>query len=225
MIKRISAVLPPSRAARRACAGAAAGCLAVLLSACSSSSSPQAAPTVTGSSTPSAPSSGAAPTSATPAAPPATPTSELPSSPNPPCPTRYLQVKVGLTQGTLGHTMVVIDFTNIAHGVSCTLYGYPGISLAGGHPVSQIGPAAAENSTTPRRLVTLAPGQTANALLSIADAGDFSKSKCDPVSADFLQIFPPNQTTPVYLAFKQEACAKTGLLITDVVIPGSGGST
>jgi hypothetical protein len=118
----------------------------------------------------------------------------------------------------------VIDFVNIS-GVTCSLYGYPGVSFVttgtGGHV---IGAAAAESSTTPRRLVTLAPGATGNALLRIVEAGIYPASKCGPVTAHWLQIYPPNQTTPAYLAYTSPACSKpVNILSVSVVQPGSGG--
>jgi hypothetical protein len=118
----------------------------------------------------------------------------------------------------------VIDFTNIGT-VTCTLYGYPGVSLAGGTPVKQIGLAATESKVTPRTLVTLAPGATANALLQIVDAGNFPPAKCGMVTAHYLQIFPPNQTTPIYLSFTSAACSKpVQTLNVSVVMTGAGSS-
>jgi hypothetical protein len=134
-------------------------------------------------------------------------------------------VKLGVAQGTAGSVYTVIDFTNISNA-TCTLYGYPGVSLTTGKPVAQIGQAAVEDPATPRQLVTLKPGKTANALLRIVDAGNYPKSACNPVTAHYLQVYPPNQTTPVYLAYKTLACAKAVKLLTiDVVKPGSGSSS
>jgi hypothetical protein len=76
---------------------------------------------------------------------------------------------------------VVIDFKNL-NNYPCTLYGYPGISLASGKPVTQIGQAAVENPATPRQLVTLAPGGVANALLRIVRAADYPAARCAPVT-------------------------------------------
>jgi Protein of unknown function (DUF4232) len=193
--------------------------MAVLASGCSSGSP---APVTTVTVTPSAPAS-AAPTSAAPAtsaaAPPA---SQAPAGP-PPCPTRSLGVKLGLAQGAAGSTYTVIDFTNISNG-TCTLYGYPGVSLGGGHPVTQIGLAAAESTATPRQLVTLAPGVVANALLQIVHAQNFPPSTCGPVTASWLVIYPPNQTTPVYLKYSSPTCSRhVPILTVSVVQPGSGG--
>ena len=117
----------------------------------------------------------------------------------------------------------MLDFSNISNA-PCTLYGFPGVSLAGGSPVQQIGLAAAEDHSSPRVLVTLAPGAVANALLRIVQAANFPPSRCDLKDATYLQIYPPNQTTPVYLRYKAQACARPVQILTvSVVKAGSGG--
>ena len=139
------------------------------------------------------------------------------------CPTRSLSVKPGLAQGAAGSIYQVLDFTNIST-VTCTLYGYPGVSLAGGSPVTQIGLAAARTHNTPVTLVTLAPRAVASALLRIVAAGNFPAAKCQLVKSTYLQIYPPNQTTPSYLAYQAQACAKPEQVVfIDAVRPGSGG--
>jgi hypothetical protein len=195
--------------------------MAALAAGCGSSGSPAAAPTktITVKATPAAPASTAA-ASGTPAAGQASPTL---AGAAPACPTRSLGLKLGLAQGAAGSTYQVIDFTNISNG-TCTLYGYPGVSLAGGKPVTQIGLAAAESHATPRKLITLAPGAVANAVLQIAHAVNFPAAKCHPVTADYLQIYPPNQTTPAYLHYSSQTCAKPVQVLTvSVVQAGSGG--
>jgi hypothetical protein len=205
--------------ASKALAGALLACCAVLASACSASTGTSSSPP---SSTPAAtPVSSPSSTPAT-SAPATTPAVAGPA----PCPTRYLGVKAGLSQGTAGSIYQVIDFTNISN-VSCTLYGYPGISFAStGSSGGQIGLSAKENPTPPRELVTLAPGATANALLRIVAAGNFPPATCGMVTAHWLVIYPPNQTTPVYLKYTSPTCSKQVQILTvNVVQPGSGGST
>jgi len=206
-----------SRAARPALAGLTL-LLAALVAGCGSGT-PAATPTKTITVTPSAaasPSTGS--TGSTGSAAAASPSTAAA------CPTRSLAVKPGLSQGAAGSVYQVLDFTNISN-VACTLYGYPGVSLAGGKPVTQIGLAAAEDHSSPRRLVTLAPGAVANALLRIVQAANFPPARCHLADADYLQIYPPNQTTPVYVAYKAQACAKPVQILTvSVVQPGSGGS-
>lgn len=201
------------RTAGRTLAGAALGWVAALATACGSSASPGPTVTKTVTVTPSAPASTASP-------------GAIHSSASPPaaaaCATRDLQVKVGARQGAAGSTYAALDFTNIGN-VPCTLFGYPGVSLAGGQPVGRIGKAAARSNTSPPQLVTLAPGAVANALLRIVNAANYPPSKCGPVPTAFLQVYPPNQTTPIYLGYKATACSKPVRLLTvGAVRPGAG---
>jgi len=117
-------------------------------------------------------------------------------------------VKLGLGDGYAGGTYQVIDFTNTS-SASCTLYGYPGVSLVTGPPYAQIGSAAKRTTTTPVKLTTLAPGATADALLQIVDALNFPPATCSPTKATNLKVYPPNQTAPVYLAYTSYGCAKS----------------
>ena len=207
--------------------------LVALVAGCSSATStPSSAPaasassaaaTSAGASTPSAPGS---PTSSAPASSP----TDSPGSGGtgaggtPSCATRDLKVAAGLAQGAAGSVYQVIDFTNIS-GAPCTLFGYPGVALAGGSPVTQVGAAASRSGVSPARLVTLGANQTGNALLRITQALNYPTSKCHPVTTTYLQIYPPNQTTPVYLGYKATACSSTDvkLLSVGVVQAGKGG--
>ncbi len=202
---------------RRALPAVALTCAAVLATGCGSSSSTTA----------SGDASSAPPASSAPAPSPSSASASAPS-PTPtgpgPCPTRSLQVKLGVSQGTAGSVYTTIDFTNISN-VTCTLYGYPGVSLQTARPLHQIGKPARENPATPRKLVTLQPQTTANALLQIVDAGNYPTGTCGPATAHYLQVYPPNQTTPAYIKYKTQACSKPVRLMTvNVVRPGSGSS-
>jgi hypothetical protein len=139
------------------------------------------------------------------------------------CATRDLQAKAGVAQGAAGSTYQVIDFTNISN-VTCTLYGYPGVSLASGTPAAQVGAAASRSTVAAPSVVTLAPGQTANALLRITQAMNYPTATCAPAATTYLQIYPPNQTTPIYLAYKSTGCTSNSvnLLTIGVVQAGAG---
>jgi hypothetical protein len=120
---------------------------------------------------------------------------------------------------------VVIDFTNTGAS-TCSLFGYPGVSLVKGPPYTQIGLAAKRSTTTPKVLVTLAPGATANALLQIVDALNYPSANCGPTKATALKIYPPNQTEPVYLPNTSSGCAKpVQIMYIGAVRPGSGSSS
>jgi len=179
------------------CIAAAAGCA-------SSSSSTTTAPS-SGAGTASSSLAPAAPGS-TPAAAPS-PTLTPPSAAAPACPTSTLTVKLGLSQGYAGGVYQVISFTN-ASSAACTLYGYPGVSLVTGPPYTQVGLAAERDASAPVKLVTLAQGMTANAVLQIVDARNYPAGTCGPVQATSLRVYPPNQTVPVSLADTSYGCAK-----------------
>jgi uncharacterized protein DUF4232 len=205
------------RVAWRAVAAAALTSVAALATACGSSSG-----TATGN-TAAAPSSAPATTPAAPT--PTAPATTQSAPPGPaPCPTRSLQVKLGVSQGTAGSVYTTIVFTNTSN-VTCTLYGYPGVSLQTAKPRHQIGKPAKENPATPRQLVTLQPQTAASALLRIVDAGNYPASTCGPATAHYLQVYPPNQTTPAFIRYQTQGCTKPVRLMTvDVVKPGSGSS-
>lgn len=187
-----------------------------------------------GSSSSSAPASAAtsasAPVVATSAAAPATSSAAPPASApavaggTPACATRGLHAAVGTVQAAAGSIYQVIDFTNTS-GASCTLFGYPGVSLAGGSPVTQIGAAASRSSAASAKTVTLAAGATASALLRITQAENYPTTKCSPMPASYLQIYPPNQTTPIFLAYRSTGCSLTAvkLLSIGVVEAGTAG--
>jgi len=216
----------------------AAGAAVVAAAGCGSSGSSSSAP-------PAAPASSAA-TSAAPATPttaPAAASSSAAASSTPPaavsphavstpassnpaaagCATRDLQAKAGVAQGAAGSVYQVIDFTNISNA-TCTMYGYPGVSLAAGTPVTQVGMAADRSTAAGPTVVTLAPGQTANALLRITQAVNYPQAKCSPTKTTYLQIYPPNQTTPIYLAYESTGCSSDAvhLLTIGVVQAGAG---
>ena len=196
-------------AATLACVAAAAGCA-------SSSSAPQSAgstSTATVSTSPAT--SGSAPGSA-------------PASSPPPavaaCPNGSLKVTQGVAQGYAGGIYQVIDFTNTS-GSTCTLTGYPGVSLVSGPSDTQIGLAAKRSTSTPVKQVTLAPGATANALLQIVDALNYPSATCAPTKATALKIYPPNQTAPVLLPNTSNGCANpVQIMYVGAVQPGSGSS-
>jgi len=198
--------------------------VAALAAGCSSSSSSASSLTLAPSSTVAASPSAAATASVPSAAASATPSSSAAAGGAPACATRSLKATVGIAQGAAGSVYQVIDFTNIS-GSPCTLFGYPGVALAGGTPVTQIGAAAARSTGSSAKLVTLAAGKTANALLQITQAENYSASRCAPKASTYLQIYPPNQTTPIYLAYKSTGCSssKVNLLTVGVVQPGNGG--
>ncbi|HYB18242.1 MAG TPA: DUF4232 domain-containing protein [Streptosporangiaceae bacterium] len=194
-------------------------CLAAVAACASSSSSPATSSSSAGASSPAAPASTTAPATA-----PSSSQSPAVAGPSA-CPNGSLQVKLGLGQGYAGGTYQVIDFTNTS-GTTCTLYGYPGVSLASGPPYTQIGLAAKRTNTAPVKQITLAPGATANAVVQIVDALNFPTTTCSPVKSTNMRVFPPNQTISVYLPYASYGCSKSvQTLFIAAVQAGSGGSS
>jgi Protein of unknown function (DUF4232) len=127
----------------------------------------------------------------------------------PACATSGLDVWLD-TQGSGVHTVTdyFLNFTNLS-GRRCTLHGYPGVSgvtLTG----TQLG-SAASRVFGPPHTVTLANGATTHALVGIVDPGVIvPASKCRPVTAAGLRVYPPNQTTSRVAPFPFIACSRRG---------------
>jgi hypothetical protein len=216
-----------SRRGRRASAVTglgAAGLAVVLLTGCGSSSSttgPGASPTATSSATATvtpAVSASTAPTGSSPSASAPTGTAGPPA-----CPSSGLRLSLGSISGTAGSVYRYLELKNVS-ATACTLYGFPGVSLLGGHPARQIGAAATRAPHSRPSLVTLAPGKTASALLHITDAGDYPQSTCHPAPAGMLRVYPPNQTAPLTVHDSLPGCEATSvrLLQVSAIQPGTG---
>lgn len=197
-------------AARQSATTALLLCTAVLAAACGSAS------LTAGGQSSSPPSSSPAAQGATPSSSPAAP-SPLPSSSSPgspsaaateACTTSGLKVVVNTAQAgaAAGSTYYPIKFTNTS-GSSCTLFGYPGVSFSSGPSGSRIGRAASRNPAGKPVTVTLASGASAHATVQVAEAGNYSKSSCKPVTAHWLKVYPPNQVAPAYVKFTTQACS------------------
>jgi hypothetical protein len=205
-----------TRSRRVPLTGATLAVAALLAAGCSSSSS-------SSSSTGSAPVSPSSPTGAASTGAPAASSSGSGTSASgaPSCATNDLKVAVAGSQGTAGSDYVTIDFTNTG-GSSCTLYGYPGMSLANsGGPIGA--PATRDPSHSPT-LVTLAPGAKANAVLRVVNAQNYPSGTCSPDSSSFLLIYPPNQKQATDVPYKSTGCKNSSvkLLSVSVVTPGAG---
>jgi hypothetical protein len=115
----------------------------------------------------------------------------------------------------------VVDFTNVSKA-SCTLYGYPGVSLRDASG-AQIGAAGARDDSRAPKVVTLAPGATANTSIGMTDPSVYPTGKCSPVTSSYLRIYPPNETVYYDLSFKGTTCSNPSLkmLTDDAVTAGN----
>jgi hypothetical protein len=185
-----------------------------------------------GSSAPSAATGGSQPPSS-----PASPAGKTPGAGSPgtaggsanaarACATTALKAVLVPASGAAGSAYAPIRFSNVSR-TRCALSGYPGVSFVTGPSGSQIGSAANRIPLPagPARAVTLAPGAFANAVLQIADPGNYPKSRCQPASAPYLRVYPPGQTEALYLknasGFGACASADVTTLHIEPVEPGA----
>jgi hypothetical protein len=204
--------------AARVAAAAALACGVVLLSACGSTQAPSgggapATKTVTTTVTPSAsPSSSADPSPSSTAA--------------PACATSILHLRLGQSNGAAGSTIVPLEFINES-SQACTLYGFPGVSFVTKVGGGQIGNPASRDPASAASQVTLAASGRAHALLQVAVAQNYPAAKCHPVTAHWLQVYPPGQTAPLYLNFTSSTCTAKSvhILTVQTVQPGNGNNS
>jgi uncharacterized protein DUF4232 len=119
-------------------------------------------------------------------------------------------LKVALLTGSggaaAGSVYYPLNFTNISHG-PCVLDGYPGVSFVTSPSGQQIGSPASKNPAVAPVPVTLAPGATGHATLQVVDAQNYSAATCDPVTAHWLRVYAPGQTTAAEVSFTTMACS------------------
>ena len=218
--------MTPSAHARRLSAAAVLLCTGALAAACGSTSSNSSAG---GKASTAATTATSAASSAPPTMGPTTPPAP-PSSPSAPaCSPADLSAAVNSSPGgaAAGSTYYPLNFTNASKS-SCYLYGYPGVSFVTGPSGSQIGEPASRNPAVGPSTVILPPGGTAHVTIQVADAMNYSKSDCKPVTAHWLKVYPPGQFTALYVKFSAQTCsaqlpAKLGSpLSVDAVKGGQG---
>jgi hypothetical protein len=141
-----------------------------------------------------------------------------------PCATSGLEAWLGLAQ-TAGSTSVTgtghrlepggtsytLEFTNVS-ARACSMYGYPEVSAyAGGQAGgTQIGSAAAHDTSIRPHPVMLAPGQTAHSVLRVTSTGTFQPTACAQVTAPELRVLVPDQVRPAFVPIRLPACSKKG---------------
>lgn len=171
-----------------------------------------AAPSVSG--LPSAGSDTAAPVpSKTSPSPVVGPTSSSPSTPVAQvsaCRSAQLKITLGDSRGAAGSVERVLVFVNSGPR-SCTLYGFPGVSLVGGARGPQVGNPA-ERTGTAGKAVLLPQGGSAEAGLLMARVEKYDQKTCVPQKARGLRVYPPDERDAIFLSDDTLAgCAATGV--------------
>ena len=125
-----------------------------------------------------------------------------PSTAEAACTTSDLRVSLnGSASDSLSHAAgLILTLTNSSRH-TCALDGYPGLGLLNSrhqvlHTVTHWGSTFYANDPG-RRLVDLAPGQTARASLAWTQAGSSA------VSASYLDVTPPDSTAHLTISFRQ----------------------
>jgi hypothetical protein len=242
---------PRSRAARRlggrtlglllapatALAIAACGSTHTAASAATStrpgSTSRASTPTTTTPTTKSTTSATTTPSTSSTATTPATPTTSANSTGSARCRSAQLQITERsygpghYTQAALGHSSIVVLFTNRGQS-ACALVGYPGVAglNAAGTQVTQarrtpsgyMGGLSAGATAPP--VVTLQPNQTASAIVEGTDVPSGNQTTCPTLSG--LLVTAPNTTRSVRLPAAPADCS--GLQVHPVV-PGDSGTS
>lgn len=163
---------------------------------------PVAAPTVSASPATSAP----APASAAPTPGPGTPAPGPDGNPQR-CATAELTGSLGAGEGAAGSVIRTLVLTNTGTR-TCELTGFPGVSYVAGDDGHQVGPAASMSG--PRGgPVSLAPGAAAAAELKMVNVANYDAGVCRPTPVRGLRVYPPGDTTSLFVATDGTGCAGT----------------
>jgi hypothetical protein len=118
------------------------------------------------------------------------------------CLTGQLRLAAGPTNGAAGSLYTSLSFTNTT-GASCSMRGFPGVSLlndAGaivGQPATRDGSAGS--------LVRLGPSQRAQFVIRVGTA---TRTGCNvPRPSSQIQVYPPGQTVALRIPFTTGSCA------------------
>ncbi|RLZ03628.1 hypothetical protein CWC38_04755 [Kocuria tytonicola] len=105
-------------------------------------------------------------------------------------------------QGAAGHTIVALTLTNKG-SAPCTLNGYAGVSFVDASGATVGAPASREGAGA--GAVTLQPGATASAGLSITQPGVIGQI-CNPHVITGLRVYPPGSHESLVVSYPGQAC-------------------
>ncbi len=160
--------------------------------------------------TPPTPTSAAPPpTSAAPASTTAPPPTAPPTSTGgiTNCATAELKGSLGQEEGAAGSVIAPLILTNIGSR-TCEVRGFPGVSYVAGDDGHQVGPAAAMSGTRGGEVV-LKPGAAAAAPLQLVNVANFDAAACNPTPVRGLRVYPPGDTTSLFIQRAGTGCAAT----------------
>lgn len=122
--------------------------------------------------------------------------------------------------GAAGSIFYPLDFTNMSNS-TCFLVAYPGVSAVNANG-KQLGSPAQRDPGVPRKIVDIAPGATAHAVLRYVDVQVDPGPGCRQATSAFLKVFPPDQTGARLAFFNVPACTVKGrtYLFISRIAPG-----
>jgi hypothetical protein len=145
----------------------------------------------------------------------ARPTSPPPSTANSPttgaaavpaCATRQLTARLTNPSGAAGSVGYDLVFVNRSP-TPCSLTGYPGVSYVTGTNGTTVGAPAQRDSFGTAGTVIVAPDGVAKAILIEVNSLNYPPDSCQLTQVDGLRIYPPNQTTALFVPQSTKACA------------------
>jgi hypothetical protein len=181
------------------------------------SSSTSTSPSSTGASSTGATSPSASSSASSPPTTSSRATAHAPGSAAPArCPSSHLKVSLATSEGAAGSTYDTLRLTNTGTA-SCTLHGYPGISLVGHGNGTQIGAAADRDHSVAPTTVLIRPGGSTTFVVRLVQAGNYPRSTCLPSAADGFRVYPPGSTAALYLPLKAATgCAEASVHLLTV---------
>lgn len=132
------------------------------------------------------------------------------------CTPNHLTVWTG-AQGdaAAGHAFFQVQISNVGHS-TCTLFGYPGVSLLNGSG-HQVGLPASHSGS--KSTVTIVPGGTSHFVLTVTDPGIVC---AHPVKGSILKVFAPGAFHANETEFSTSVCPHNVTLHVDAVHAGAG---
>lgn len=115
--------------------------------------------------------------------------------------------------GAAGNVSMRLTLTN-AGSEPCLLSGFAEVALTAGPSAAPIGAAATRDYSTPVPEVLLAPGQAGTATLQYSHAGNYPN--CTRTPAAGLRVFPPEDTSSLFIVQPRDACANPGIALLTV---------
>lgn len=153
---------------------------------------------------------------------PASASAGTPQAQAPRCSPATLELGLGPAHGAAGSVDQTLRFTNVGDG-ACAMVGFPGVSYVRGDAGNQVGAPAQRTGPTDSGVV-LQPGETGHADVSYTTVENYPDDECDPTHVRGVRVYPPNDTSAMYVPRPGTGCADPGVnhLQVRAVQPGPG---